>query len=127
MVYNSLNKDEKIKYLEKLLKEERNKNIELKEKLARYPFELLPGERMMSIIFSSLTQNVHYSVICKNTDIFVNVELKLYKDYPEYKKGEKNFFTVNGNKIDKYKTLEENGIKNSDVILINIKDTSMSM
>ena len=126
LVYNNLNKDEKIKYLEKLLKEGKNKINELKEKLARYPFELLPGERMMSIIFSSLTQNVHYSVICKNTDIFVNVELKLYKDYPEYKKGENNYFTVNGRIIDKYKSLQESGIKNSDVILINIKDTSMS-
>ncbi len=103
--------------------EEKNKNNnqleELKAKLARYPFELLPGEKMMSIIFSSLKLDVHYSVICKNTDKFVNVEMKLYNDYPEYNEGEDNFFTVNGRKILKYKTLEENDIKNSDVILLN--------
>ena len=91
----------------------------LEEKLKRYPIQLERGEKMMAIIFTSVKQDVHYSVICKNTDPFVNVEVKLYKDYPEYKKGENNFFTVNGKTISKYQTLEENGIKNNDIILLN--------
>ncbi len=32
---------------------------------------------MMKIIFSSVKQDIHYLVICKSTDKFVNVELKL--------------------------------------------------
>ncbi len=108
-----------INELHKVIDNNKNQIDKLKEKLERYPFELLPGEKMISIIFSSLKKDVHYSVICKNTDKFVNVELKLYNDYPEYNDGEDNFFTVNGKKILKYKTLEENGIKNSDVILLN--------
>ena len=74
---------------------------------------------MINVIFGSLKQDIHYAVTCKNTDIFVNVELKLYNDYPSYKEKDDNIFTVNGNRISKYKTLEENGIKNSDIILLN--------
>ena len=91
---------------------------ELKSKLARYPFELLPGEKMMSVIFNSTKQDINYSVICKNTDLFVNIELKLYKEYPQYKENE-NFFTVGGNKINKYINLEQNKIKDNDIILLN--------
>ena len=96
-------------------------NIEienLKAKLARYPFELLPGEKMMSIIFCSINQEIHYSIICKNTDLFVNVELKLYEYYPNYR-DDSNYFTANGDRINKYKNLDENKIKNSEVILLN--------
>ena len=86
--------------------------------MARYPFELLPGEKMMSVIFNSTKQDINYSVICKNTDLFVNIELKLYKEYPQYKENE-NFFTVDGNKINKYINLEQNHIKDNDIILLN--------
>ena len=113
------NYSSEINELYKVINNNNTKIEELKEKLERYPLELLPGEKMMSIIFSSLKQDINCSVICKNTDLFVNVEVKLYKDYPEYNEGEENYFTVNGRKILKYKNLEENGIKNSDVILLN--------
>ena len=98
-----------------------NKNTEieeLKSQLKRYPFQLLPEEKMMSIIFCSINQEIHYSVICKNTDLFVNIELKVYENYPQYRYNE-NFFTVNGNKINKYLNLEQNKIKNNDIILLN--------
>ena len=131
----------KIKYLEEIIKNKTNelnnktilsnhkelyeiinkKNIEienLKSKLARYPFELLPGEKMMSIIFCSINQEIHYSIICKNTDLFVNVELKLYEYYPNYR-DDANYFTAHGERINKYKNLDENKIKNNEIILLN--------
>ena len=79
---------------------------------------LLPGEKLMSVIIWSNNQEVHTSVICKNTDLFVNVELKVYEQYPKYKETE-NFFTVNGIKINKYKNLDENKIKDNAIILLN--------
>ena len=91
---------------------------ELKEKLARYPFELLKGEKLISVIFNSMDQNIHYSVICKNTDKFNKLEEKLYNDYPQYFDSD-NYFIVNGNRINKLKSLEENNIKNSDIIILN--------
>ena len=90
---------------------------ELKAKLKRYPFELLDGEKMISIIFNSVKQDINYSVICKNTDLFVNIELKLYEEYPQYSEVE-NFFTTNGFRINKYKSLEVNKIKNNSVIML---------
>ena len=90
---------------------------ELKAKLKRYPFELLDGEKMISIIFNSVKQDINYSVICKNTDLFVNIELKLYEEYPQYSEVE-NFFTTNGFRINKYKSLEVNKIKNNSIILL---------
>ena len=42
----------------------------------------------------------------------------LYEIYPDYEE-EDNFFTVNGKRIIKSKTIEQNNINFSDVILLN--------
>ena len=76
----------------------------------------------MTVNFTSVDSRIHnYSTICKNTDIFNNIETKLYKDYKEYFDTE-NYFTVNGKKIHKNKSLEENNIRNNDIIMLNIID-----
>jgi len=92
---------------------------ELREKLSRFPFELKKDEKLMSIIFTSQDQKIHNSIICKNTDKFNKVEDKLYEIFPDYSETE-NYFIVNGNKINKYKTLDDNKIKNNDIIILNI-------
>ena len=79
------------------------------------PIEIKLGEKMMSVIFISIDQNIYYSTICKNTDIFSNIEEKFYDKYPEYKNATSEFF-VNGNKIDRLKNIDDNKIKNSDII-----------
>ena len=100
---------------------EREKEIkELKTKLSRFPFELNEGEKLISVIFKSIDQRM-YSVICKNTDKFFIIESKLYEYNKEYSENEINFI-ANGNKINKYKSLEENNIHNNDIIIINIID-----
>ena len=43
-------------------------------------------------------QNQYYCIPCKNTDIFVKLEIKLYEDYPEYKEKE-TYFVKNGERI----------------------------
>ena len=91
---------------------------DLKEKLSRYPFELKKDEKMISVIFTSDDQKIHFSVICKNTEKFNRLEEKLYNDYPEYSETN-NYFVVNGNRIQKFKTLDENNIHNSDIIILN--------
>ena len=88
---------------------------ELKEKLSRYPYELSDGEKLMSVIITSPDQKIHFSYICKNTTSFNRIEEDLYKDFPDYKENE-NYFLANGNKINKFKTMEENKINNSDII-----------
>jgi len=73
----------------------------------------------MSVIFISPNQKIHHSIICKKTDQFTKIETQLYKEYPDYRDLE-NYFVVNGQKINKYKTLKDNNIKNSDIITLNI-------
>ena len=90
----------------------------MKDKIiSNYPVKLSEGEKLMSVIFVSSDQNVHYSVICKNTDKFSRIESMLYDEYPEYSESE-NHFLVNGNKVNKHKSLEFNKIKNNDIIML---------
>ena len=97
---------------------ELNKEIDkLKEKLSRYPFELSKGEKLISVIFTSSDENMFYSIICKNTQKFTELEEKLYNDYPEYSKSN-NYFIINGNRVNKTKSLDENKIRNNDIIIL---------
>ena len=79
------------------------------------PIDFKTGEKMISVIFISVDENIYYSIICKNTDIFSNIKDKFYDKYPEYKNTKTEFF-VNGNKVDILKSIDDNKIKNSDII-----------
>jgi len=79
------------------------------------PLQIKSEEKMMSIIFISIDEDIHYSIICKNTDIFSNIEKIFYDKYPEYKNTQSEFF-INGNKVDRFKNIDDNKIKNSDII-----------
>ncbi len=103
--------------LMQLMKMTEIKGREIKNKNQEIAYNLKPGEELLPIIFISSDQKIQYSFICKNTDKFNYIENKLYDIYPEYK-DTNNFFTVNGNKINKLKTIQENNIHNSDVIML---------
>ena len=100
-----------------IIKELSKEIDKLKEKLSRYPFELSKGEKLISVIFTSSDQNMFYSIICKNTQKFNELEEKLYNDYPEYSKSN-NYFIINGNRVNKTKSIDENKIRSSDIIIL---------
>ena len=108
------NKDEIIALLKKL----EIKENEIKQIRQKIPYELKSGEELMPIIFISCDQKIHYAFICKNTDKFNTIENLLYEVYPEYEESE-NYFTVNGRKIIKSKTMQQNNIKPSSIIMLN--------
>ena len=108
------NKDEIIALLKKI----ENKENEIKQIRQKIPYELKSGEELMPIIFISCDQKIHYAFICKNTDKFNTIENLLYEVYPEYEESE-NYFTVNGRKIIKSKTMQQNNIKPSSIIMLN--------
>ena len=110
---NVNNKDNIMNLMNKLLLKEE----EIQEMKSRYPFEILKGEKLMSLIFISNNQEIHYSIICKDSDKFTNVENLLYDEYPKYGESE-NFFISEGNKINKYKTLKENNLKNGSIVML---------
>jgi hypothetical protein len=105
----------------------RDKFKECKKKMEKNINEMKLGfpvfldkEPLISVIFTSFDKVIHYSVVCKSTDDFSIIESLLYKKYPKYKKNN-NIFVSNGKKIDVKKSLEENNIKNSDIITLNRK------
>lgn len=102
----------------KELKEEiSKKNIEIKELRSLIPMKLEPGEKLMTVIFTSNDQRIHYAFICKNTDKFKDLESRLYEVFPEYSETD-NYFLSSGKKIVRLKDLDFNKIKNSDVITL---------
>ena len=68
-------------------------------------------DEMMCVNFTSLDQTVHYAVPCIKTNIFAEVEEKLYQKYPRYRETNNNFI-ANGNLVLRFKTIAENGIGN---------------
>ena len=117
--YNELNNNSNNNNLELLniIKEKDQKIKDLESKLARYPIKLEEGEKLISVIFPSVNQEIHCSIICKNNDQFYKLEEQLYNEYPNYRNVE-NYFVVNGNKINRFKNLIENKIKNNDIITL---------
>ena len=99
------------------------KENEIKELKSKISFEASKSEKLISVIIISNDEAIHCSFLCKNTDKFKRIEEFVYEKYPEYKKTE-NYFIINGNnKVNTDKTLEENKIKNSDIItIINYED-----
>ena len=114
----------KIKLLEKELNK---KNEEIQQLLSqnnnninqeKYKITSInPGEEIMCINFVSMgNQDINnYGLVCKNTDLFVRTEERLYEDFPQFKKYE-TYFEVNGKRIKRFQTLSENNIKDKNVI-----------
>ena len=97
--------------------EKENKIKELELKLSRYPFELNESEKIMTVIIKSIDNKIIFPILCKNTFIFNRIEENFCAIYKEYSEKD-NIFTLNGNKINKNETLENNKIKDKDIIII---------
>jgi len=108
--------NEKINQKENELINQKNKIIFLENKLNSQNLYINMNE-IISIIFISTDYNIHYSIPCINTNIFAEVEEKLYKEYPSYRETD-NIFICNGNKIMRFKTISENKIKSGNIITI---------
>ena len=82
-----------------------------------------PGEKILAVNFVSMRfKDIgHYCLNCKNTDLFVKLEEKLNNDYPQLKDKE-TYFIVNGNRIKRFKTLDENQIKSNDIVNLFLID-----
>ena len=114
MLENLNNKDYIIQLMDKIIK----KDEEIEELKSKIPFDLSKGEKLMSVIFISSKKDLMYSIICKNTDIFNKLVNILYKKYPMHMNSD-NFFICNGKKVNEYQTLENNGIEDHAIIVLN--------
>ena len=136
-----INENTNLKNIIKNLKEELNKTKEsqnslenqlakAKEELQKYQsknyiqtgdsmMSIHPGDKILAINFVSMgSQDIgHFNLICKNTDLFVTLEARLYEVYPQFKDFD-TYFEFNTKRIKRFKTVEENGIKSNDIISI---------
>ena len=105
-LYNKLNEKEK----------------ELKEIKSILPFDLKDGEKLMKVKFISDDKKIHFPVICKNTDKVSRLEQLIYDEYPEYFESQNINYFVNEQKINIFKSLEDNKINNNSTIKIKFLD-----
>jgi chromosome segregation ATPase len=114
---------EKIKELEGKIKELEEtikmKDLEIKNNNKINTTSTISEGKTISLLFTSIDQRMNRPVSCKTTDSFVKIEEKVYNEIPEYK-DYNTFLTVNGKLIKRFKTFEENGIKDGNIILVNI-------
>ena len=115
---------DKIKLLENKLNKKNNEiqQLLIKNNNTRDNYEITsikPGEKIMALNFVSMgNQDIgHYNLVCKNVDLFIRLEERLYEDFPQFKEYE-TYFEVNGKRIKRFKTLEQNNIKTNDIINI---------
>ena len=116
---DNLNKSLK-EELENLLKKKKDiKELENEIKLFKSYCKFSQEEKLISIKFISANKKINFNIIAKNTDKFLKIEVILYEKYPKYANS-KNFFLVNGNRINRNRSLQDNKIKNNDVITLQI-------
>ena len=90
-------------------------------KLFRIYYNFSPEIKLISFKIISEDQQINYDIIAKNNDLFSRIEEDFYNRNDKYKYTE-NFFLVNGNKIKKHLTLNENKIKSGDTLIIYTTD-----
>ena len=116
--------NDKIKKLEEMQinqdKLKFNKSIKQNDFLVH---KMKPSEQLLNVTFITSGTNglISYQLICKNSELFVRLEERFYNYYPQIKEYDL-FFKNNNKKIKRFKTLEENNIKNKDVINIFINN-----
>ena len=120
------NLNKKIKEIENEPNNEMKKTNNIKEleneiKLFRDYYNFSSNEKLISIKFISINQDINFTIISKNTEAFSKIENMLYEKYPKYKDTE-NYFLANGHRINRHRTLEENKIRNNDTLTLEISN-----
>ena len=122
---NKINEYNKIQELKNVSNDNNNyinEIKELEEEIEKYKnYCLSPGEKLITINFISIDQTISFNTFAKKTDIFTKLESSLYEYYPQYKETE-NYFLVNGKKVNKHKSLDDNKINDNDILTLGIID-----
>ena len=118
---NNNNYNNKINILEKQIKEKdeelKKLKIEIQNKNNPEKKQLYSLDDIVIVNFTSTDQIIHLSLKCIKTEIFAHIEEKLYKEYPDYKETN-NYFLSQGKQILRFKTIEENNIKDGYTIML---------
>lgn len=121
--YSNSNDLKKINELEKEINLKNKELNNLKKQLESNNLvtSISPGEEVIAVNFTFIGSQINYPIACKNTNTLARLEEKIYNEFPQYK-DYNTYLTVNGNITKRFKTLEENGIKDGNIIIVNIYD-----
>ena len=98
-----------------------NKSIISEQKNNIEKFIDLTNEDSITLHIQSSDQLLNYAIRCKTNNIFSYIVTKILERERSYV--EKGFyFLCSGNKINEYKTVKENHLKNEDRIIMQIVD-----
>ena len=75
-------------------------------------------ESIINITLCSTDQNINIPLSYNSNTKFFIIEDFIYSKFPKYQENE-NYFLVNGLKINRFRTLKENKIKNGDQIILD--------
>ena len=94
-------------------------NDQLRQNQKNLKSTISPGEKLLVVYFNKAEKisEEKYKYSCKNTELFVRLEERFYKDFPQFKEYDLSFL-VNNKRIKRFKTIDENQIKNNDIINI---------
>ena len=99
-----------------------NKIRELEIEIEKYKnYFLSPREKLITINVISIDRTIKFNTFAKKTDNFAKLENSLYEYYPQYK-DTINYFIVNGKKVNKHRTIEDNKINDNDILTLGVFD-----
>ena len=75
----------------------------------------------IKLTFENKDKNISFPIECNEGDKFKELEDKFIENFPEYSDFDITF-NNEGKSIKRHKTLKDNGIKNNDVIYVNIEE-----
>ena len=75
--------------------------------------------QIIAVNFITQSRDINRPMACRKTDIISTLEQKLYNEYPQYR-DKKTFLTANGKPVQRFKSVDENKIKDGNSILVNI-------
>ena len=105
---NNNNDNNGIYLMAELLKEETKMDVVISAK---------NNENLITIKFQSGDQNINCFALCNEKDIFNSVVNKVFEKKPEFR-NQKSYFICNANRVNVYKSLWENNIKDGDRIIL---------
>ena len=119
----TITKSEGMNQINNLMNIIENKDKQIKELKANSKNNKLSNNitdmsNVKAINIISVDGKVHYPMACRGNQPFSEIEAKLYERYPEYKETFNNFL-CKGNVIKRFKTIDENNIRNGDTIILN--------
>ena len=126
-INNNTNNNQNIIKLQNMIMQKDQEIISLKNELLNKEKEIsilknnnssYIGGKSFAISFESIDSRLKYPIVCRNNTTIARLEEEVYNAFPDYKECN-TYLTCNGETLKRFKTIEENKIKQGNVILVN--------